>query len=213
MNRENKSLESASFNDYDSLIEAIASAHQTTQSQAVQAVNLALTSDPQVLKFLDSERKEFYTESQLKAVLLDQLQRFFLERWDGFCFIARQRRVTFDNEHYYIDLLLYNRRLKCLFAIDLILGHFRHEYAGAMNFYLNYLKSEETEPDENPPVGLILCSDKNETHVEYAIGGLSNQVFVSRYLLNLPSEQELTAFIQQQRREIEDRLESSLTEN
>lgn len=169
--------------------------------------------DPYVFEFLGLKREELYTESQLEKALLDQLQQFLLELGGGFCFIARQRRVTFDNEHYYIDLLLYNRRLKCLFAIDLILGHFRHEYAGAMNFYLNYLKSEDKEPDENPPVGLILCSDKNETHVEYAIGGLSNQVFVSRYLLNLPSEQELTAFIQQQRKQIEDRLESDLGEN
>src|SRR5947199_5979170 len=96
----------------------------------------------------------------------------------GFCFIARQRCVTFDNDHYYIDLLLYNRRLKCLVAIDLKLGRFRHEHAGTMNFYLNYLKAEEMEEGENAPIGIIVCSEKAEAHVEYALGGISNQIFV-----------------------------------
>jgi predicted nuclease of restriction endonuclease-like (RecB) superfamily len=159
--------------------------------------------DPYVFEFLELKREELYTESQLERALLDQLQGFLLEMGKGFCFIARQRRVTFDNEHYYIDLLLYNRRLKCLVAIDLMLGPFRHEYAGAMNFYLNYLKAEEMEEGENPPVGLILCSEKNETHVEYALGGLSNRVFVSRYLLHLPTKEELEAFVRRMRKKLE----------
>jgi hypothetical protein len=99
-------------------------------------------------------------------------------------------------------LLFYNRRLKCLVALDLVLGSFRHEYAGAMNFYLNYLRAEEVEEGENPPVGIILCSEKNETHVEYALGGLSNSIFVSRYLLHLPSKEELQALIQSTRRQL-----------
>ena len=107
--------------------------------------------------------------------MVDHLQEFLLEMGRGFCFVARQRHVTFDNEHYWIDLLLYNRRLQCLVALDLILGRFRHEYAGAMNFYLNYLKGEEMEAGENPPLGILLCSEKNETHVEYALGGMSNR--------------------------------------
>jgi predicted nuclease of restriction endonuclease-like (RecB) superfamily len=159
--------------------------------------------DPYVFEFLGLKREELYTESQLERALLDHLQGFLLELGKGFCFIGRQRRVTIDNDHYYIDLLLYNRRLKCLVAIDLILGPFKHQYAGAMNFYLNYLKAEEMEKDENPPIGIVLCSDKNETHVEYALGGLSNKIFVSRYLLNLPSEKELQAFIQRTRRKLE----------
>ncbi len=162
-----------------------------------------LIRDPYVFEFLGLKREELYTETQLERALLDHLQEFLLELGQGFCFVARQRRVTFDNEHYYIDLLLYNRRLHCLCAIDLILGHFRHEYAGAMNFYLNYLKSEEMEADEQPPIGLILCSEKNETHVEYALGGLSNQVFVSKYLLHLPSKEELEAFLRRTRKRLE----------
>jgi predicted nuclease of restriction endonuclease-like (RecB) superfamily len=159
--------------------------------------------DPYVFEFLGFKREELLAESQLERALLDHLQEFLLELGQGFCFVARQQRVTFDNEHYFIDLLLYNRRLKCLVAIDLMLGKFRHEYAGAMNFYLNYLKAEAMEAGENPPIGVILCSEKNETHVEYALGGLSNSVFVSRYLLHLPSQEELQAFVQQTRRQLE----------
>jgi predicted nuclease of restriction endonuclease-like (RecB) superfamily len=162
-----------------------------------------LIRDPYVFEFLGLKHDKRYTESQLETALLDNLQDFLLEFGKGFCFIARQCRITFDNEHYYIDLLLFNRRLKCLVAIDLILGPFRHNYAGAMNFYLNYLKAEECEPDEEPPIGLILCSDKNETHVEYALGGLDNHVFVSRYLLYLPSQEQLEAFVAQTRARLE----------
>jgi predicted nuclease of restriction endonuclease-like (RecB) superfamily len=158
--------------------------------------------DPYVFEFLGLKRAERYTESQLEQALIDNLQEFLLELGQGFCFVARQRRITFDNEHYHIDLLLYNRKLKCLVEVDLILGHFRHEYAGAMNFYLNYLKAEETEADERPPVGILLCSDKNETHVEYALGGLSNRIFVSRYVPCIPSKEELEAFVQRTRRRL-----------
>jgi predicted nuclease of restriction endonuclease-like (RecB) superfamily len=160
----------------------------------------AMISDPYVFEFLGLKHEERYTEAQLETAMLNHVQEFLLEMGKGFCFVARQRRVTFDNEHHYIDLLLYNRRLKCLCAIDLVLGHFRHEYAGAMNFYLNYLKAEEMEADENPPIGLILCSEKNQTHVEYALGGLSNQVFVSEYLLHLPGKEELEAALQRLRK-------------
>jgi predicted nuclease of restriction endonuclease-like (RecB) superfamily len=159
--------------------------------------------DPYVFEFLGLKKEELYAESKLERALLDNLQDFLLEMGRGFCFVARQRRVTFDNEHYWIDLLLYNRRLKCLVAIDLILGRFRHEYAGAMNFYLNYLKAEEIEKDESPPVGILLCLEKNETHVEYALGGMSNRIFVSRYLPHIPSKEELEAVVRQTRRRLQ----------
>ncbi|MGI8639249.1 MAG: PDDEXK nuclease domain-containing protein [Pyrinomonadaceae bacterium] len=159
--------------------------------------------DPYIFEFLELKGAELYSETQLEKALLDKLQNFLLELGQGFCFVGRQKRITFDNEHYYIDLLLYNRRLKCLFAIDLMLGKFRHEYAGAMNFYLNYLQAEEIEEGENPPIGLLLCSEKNETHVEYALGGLSNQVFVSRYQLHLPTQEELEQLVQKTRRLLE----------
>ncbi len=159
--------------------------------------------DPYVFEFLGLKREELYTESKLERALVDHLQEFLLEMGRGFCFVARQRRVTFDNEHYWIDLLLYNRRLQCLVALDLILGRFRHEYAGAMNFYLNYLKAEEMEAGENPPIGILLCSAKNETHVEYALGGMSNRIFVSRYLPHVPTQEELEIFVRQTRHRLE----------
>jgi predicted nuclease of restriction endonuclease-like (RecB) superfamily len=112
--------------------------------------------DPYVFEFLGLKREAPYHETQVERALLDHLQEFLLELGRGFCFIARQRRVTIENEHYYIDLLLYNRRLKCLVALELKLGRFRHEHAGAMNFYLNYLKAEEVEEGENPPIGIVL---------------------------------------------------------
>jgi len=161
--------------------------------------------DPYVFEFLGLKRGELYTESQLESALLDRLQDFLLELGRGFCFVARQHRATIDNEHYYIDLLLYNRCLRCLVAIDLVLGAFRHEYAGAMNFYLNYLKAEEMERGERAPVGIVLCAEKSETHVEYALGGLSNRVFVSRYQLHLPAATELEAFVQRTRKKLEGR--------
>jgi predicted nuclease of restriction endonuclease-like (RecB) superfamily len=160
--------------------------------------------DPYVFEFLGLKREELYTESQLEQALLNHLQEFLLELGKGFCFIARQRRVTIENEHYYIDLLLYNRRLKCLVAIDLKLGRFRHEHAGAMNFYLNYLKAEEMEEGENSPIGIVLCSEKDATHVEYALGGLSNHLFVSSYLLHLPATEELEAFLRRVRNRLEE---------
>ena len=160
--------------------------------------------DPYVFEFLELKGEELYSETDLEKALIDNLQKFLLELGQGFCLVGRQQRITFDNEHFRIDLLLYNRRLKCLFAIDLMLGKFKHEYAGAMNFYLNYLNKEETEPDENPPIGLILCSEKNETHVEYALGGMENQVFVSKYQLHLPTADELEILIQKTRKLLED---------
>ncbi len=160
--------------------------------------------DPYVFEFLELKGEELYTETDLEKALIDNLEKFLLELGQGFfCFVGRQKRITFDNEHFHIDLLLFNRRLKCLFAIDLMLGKFKHEYAGAMNFYLNYLQKEETQPDENPPIGLILCSEKNETHVEYALGGLANQVFVSKYQLHLPTERELEEVVQKTRKLLE----------
>jgi predicted nuclease of restriction endonuclease-like (RecB) superfamily len=159
--------------------------------------------DPYVFEFLGLKREELYVESDLERALIDHLEEFLLELGRGFCFVARQRRVTFDNEHYWIDLVLFNRRLKCLVAIDLVLGPFKHEYAGAMNFYVNYLKAEEMEPGESPPIGILLCTEKNDTHVEFALGGMSNQIFVSRYLEHIPTKEELQAFVRRTRRRLE----------
>jgi len=147
--------------------------------------------DPYILEFLNLKEETSYTESQLEQALIDKLQYFLLELGKGFTFVARQKRITIDSRHYYIDLVLYNRFLKCLVLIDLKTGELDHADIGQMNFYLNYFKENEKQEDENDPIGLILCARKNDVFAKYILGGLSNKVFASKYKLALPSEREL----------------------
>jgi len=156
--------------------------------------------DPYVLEFLGLPERSYYTESQLEQELINHLQEFILELGKGFTFVGRQKRITIDNEHYYIDLIFYHRILRCLVLIDLKMGKLIHADVGQMNFYLNYIKDQETLEDENPPVGIILCTEPNRSKVfvEYALGGLSNKVFVSKYKLYLPTTNELEAEMQKE---------------
>jgi hypothetical protein len=147
--------------------------------------------DPYVLEFLNLREESAYTESQLEQALIDKLQDFLLELGKGFSFVARQKRITIANRHYHIDLVFYNRFLKCFVLIDLKTGEFDHVDAGQMNFYLNYFKENETMADENDPIGLILCARKDDIFARYVLGGLSNKVFASKYKLALPSERQL----------------------
>ena len=157
--------------------------------------------DPYILEFTGLEMKEKYSENDLEEALLNHLQDFLLELGNGFCFEARQKRISIENEHDRVDLVFYHRILKCHVLIDLKIREFSHADVGQMNFYLNYFKNEISEPADNPPVGLILCANKNNTKVEYATAGLDNQLFVSKYKINLPSIEEIRVFI-------EDELES-----
>lgn len=116
----------------------------------------------------------------------------------GFCFETRQKRITFDNTHYFIDLVFYHRILKCNIIIDLKLGEFTHADSGQMNVYLNYYNENEKQENDNPPIGLILCAGKNESLVKYATANLTQQVFVSKYLINLPNENELRKIIEEE---------------
>lgn len=147
--------------------------------------------DPYVLEFLNLDERYEYTENELETKILDNLQHFLLELGQGFSFVARQKRITIDNEHYYIDLLFYNIPLKCYVVIELKSGKFKHEYAGQMNFYLNYVENEIAENKGNKPIGIILCSDKNKIEVKYTLLGLSNRLFVSKYKLFLPKKKLL----------------------
>jgi predicted nuclease of restriction endonuclease-like (RecB) superfamily len=157
-----------------------------------------LLRDPFVLEFLGLPEKSSYSESDLEQALIDHLQEFLSELGTDFCFMRRQFRITIANRHYFLDLLLYHRRLRCLVAIDLKLGAFEAAYAGQMNLYLNYLKSEVALPDENPPVGIILCSDKDAEEVHYATAGMDSNLFVSRYLVALPSEEQLKRWLREE---------------
>jgi len=152
-----------------------------------------------LLEFLGFEERDIYSESDLEERIITNLQNFLLELGRGFCFEARQRRITFGNTHYRIDLVFYHRILKCHVLLDLKIGEFDHADAGQMNMYLNYFKENESIESDNPPVGIILCSGKNEALVKYATMGLPQQVFVSKYLINLPSEKELQKIIEEEK--------------
>ena len=156
--------------------------------------------DPYVLEFLGL--KDEYSESQLEEALIQYLEHFLLELGTGFTFVARQKRITLEGRHYRLDLLLYQRRLKCLVAVDLKIGEFTHADAGQMNLYVNYLKNKEKLPEENDPIGIILCSDKRKTVVEYALGGMDNKIFASKYRLQLPDPKTLRAKIEQQKQKL-----------
>ncbi|HUZ60654.1 MAG TPA: PDDEXK nuclease domain-containing protein [Hanamia sp.] len=152
-----------------------------------------------LLEFLGLEEKPSYSESDLEESIITNLQNFLIEMGRGFCFEARQKRITFDNRHYRIDLVFYHRILKCHCLADLKLGEFDHSDAGQMNMYLNYYKENESANGDNDPIGIILCSGKNEALVKYATMGLPQQVFVSKYLINLPSEKELQKIIEEEK--------------
>lgn len=151
--------------------------------------------NPYVLEFLGLEERPAFSELDLEQAIIDHLQAFLLEMGRGFCFEARQKRITFDNTHYRIDLVFYHRILKCHVLVDLKIGEFSHADAGQMNMYLNYYRENEMAKGDRDPVGIILCAGKNERLVRYATMGLPQKVFVSKYLVNLPSESELEGII------------------
>lgn len=155
-----------------------------------------LLRDPFVFEFLDLPEPAILSESELEARLVDHLQQFLLELGQGFCFVGRQKRITVGTDHFYIDLLFYHRILKCFVAIDLKMGAFMPADAGQMNFYLNYLKHEEGTPDDNPPVGILLCLDRNELYVRYAIEGVASRILTGRFRLSLPSAEQLKTAVQ-----------------
>jgi predicted nuclease of restriction endonuclease-like (RecB) superfamily len=161
--------------------------------------------DPYILEFLNLKEETSYTESQLEKALTDKLQYFLLELGKGFSFVACQKRITIANRHYYIDLVFYNRLLKCFVLIDLKTGELDHADIGQMNFYLNYFNKNEKTEDENDPIGIILCAKKDDIFAKYVLGGLSNKVFASKYKLALPSEKELRLKLKSIPRMLEDK--------
>lgn len=153
--------------------------------------------DPFVLEFLDL--KDEYSESDLEEALIRHLETFLLELGGDFCFIARQRRLRVGDEWYRVDLLFFHRRLRCLVVIDLKLGKFTHADAGQMHLYLNFAREHWVRRDENPPVGLILCAQKNEAVARYALEGLPNKVMAAEYRTTLPDEALLASEIERTR--------------
>ena len=163
--------------------------------------------DPFVLEFLDL--KDEYSESDLEEALIRHLETFLLELGDDFCFIGRQRRLRVGSQWYRVDLLFFHRRLRCLLVIDLKIGSFTHADAGQMHFYLNYAREHWVREGENPPVGLILCSETDEALAQYALEGLSNKVMAVEYRITLPDETALAAELDRTRQAME--LNGSIT--
>jgi predicted nuclease of restriction endonuclease-like (RecB) superfamily len=160
--------------------------------------------DPYILEFLGLDEKPSYTETDMEAAIITNLQTFLLEMGQGFCFEARQKRITFGNTHYRIDLVFYHRILKCHVLIELKMEEFTHSDVGQMNVYLNYYKENEVQQGDNSPIGIILCAGKDEALVKYATMGLSQKVFVSKYLVNLPTESQLQKIISIQKEKLKE---------
>ena len=153
--------------------------------------------DPVTLEFLGLQEQNVFNESKLESAILNHIQHFLLEMGKGFCFEARQKRILVDQDYFKADLIFYHRILKCHVIVDLKIDRFRHEYASQLNLYLNYYRHEVMQPNDNPPIGLLLCTDYGETTVKYATEGLSQNLFVSKYRLQLPSEEEIRNYLMQ----------------
>ncbi|GHT39403.1 hypothetical protein AGMMS49965_05310 [Bacteroidia bacterium] len=150
---------------------------------------------PVAVEFLNLNARALVTEGDLEQAILDNLQAFLLEMGHGFCFEARQKRILIDDDYFFVDLLFYHRVLKCHVIVELKLDKFRHEYASQLNMYLNYFKHEEVTPGDNPPVGILLCAEKGNTQVKYATAGMDENIFVQKYLVELPDEKTLADYV------------------
>lgn len=155
--------------------------------------------DPYVLEFTGLSPQSKLYESKLEQALIDNLSKFLLELGKGFTFVARQKRISLDGDHFYIDLVFYNTMLKCYVIIDLKIGKLAHQDIGQMQMYVNYYDREGRQPDDNPTVGLILCEDKKDAVVRYTLSKDNRQIFASRYKLYLPTEEELVRELKRER--------------
>lgn len=155
-----------------------------------------LIKDPYVLEFLGLSEKPNYSESDLESELIDKLEHFLLELGTGFTFVARQNRITFDDRHFKIDLVFYNRILKCFVLIDLKIGELKHQDIGQMQMYVNYFDREKRIEGENKTIGIILCQDKSEALVEYTLPENNDQIFASKYLTVLPSKEDFIKILE-----------------
>ncbi|MBW1706503.1 MAG: DUF1016 family protein [Deltaproteobacteria bacterium] len=160
--------------------------------------------DPYIFEFLGLKSKEVMSESHLEEQLLDKLQEFLLELGHGFCFEARQKRILIGDTHNFVDLVFYHRVLKCHVLVELKLEQFSHENIGQLNTYVSWYKKNMMTEGDNPPIGILLCTQRDRTLVEYALAGMDNGLFVSKYQLELPKKEEMERFIEEQVRETVD---------
>lgn len=159
--------------------------------------------DPYTFEFLGLDAKEAVSESDLEQALMDHLQEFMLELGEGFCFEARQKRIIIDDRYYFIDLVFYNRLLHCNVIVELKNDEFKHEDLGQLNAYVAYYKKNEMQEGDNLPVGILMCTDKGNEMVEYALSGIDNKLFVSTYMLHLPNKEQLKEFMRKELQELD----------
>ena len=159
-------------------------------------VNAVLSvKDAYTLDFLDLDAKDAFSETELEQAIMNHLQEFLLEMGKGFCFEARQKRIIIDDEYYFIDLVLYNRLLHCNVIVELKVGKFRIEHAAQLNAYISYFKDCEMVDGDNPPIGILLCTEKGPKMVQYVLNGMDEKLFVSTYKLQLPDREQLENFL------------------
>ncbi len=174
----------------------------TIENAAQHEPKLAIR-DPYVFEFLGIKSREVMRESDLEEALLDRLQDFLLELGNGLCFEARQRRILIGNSHGFVDLVFYHRILKCHVLVELKLESFTHENLGQLNTYVSWYRKNMMTDGDNPPVGLLLCTHKDQALVEYALAGIDNNLFISKYQLELPKKEEITEFLKAKMREVD----------
>ena len=167
--------------------DAIAAEIQTTEPKPEYE---KIIRDPYVLEFLDLPENPHFYEKDLEQAIIDHLQKFLLELGRGFSFVARQKKISFDGRHFYIDLVFYNYILKCFVLIDLKLGDLTHQDLGQMQMYVNYYTRELMNEGDNPPIGIVLCADKSDAIVKYTLSENDTQIFASKYMTYIPSEEE-----------------------
>ena len=174
---------------------------QLTQAKAETLTAEEIIRNPYVFEFAGYKPKEVMMESDMEDALITKLQYFMLELGRGFCFEARQKRILIGGEHFFVDLVFYHRILKCHVLIELKTDSFKHEHLGQLNTYVNWYKKNEMAPGDNPPIGILLCTKKNHALVEYARAGIDNQLFISKYQLELPGKDEIATFLNKAARE------------
>ena len=157
-----------------------------------------LIKDPYILEFLGVPELPEYSETELESKIIDNLQKFLLELGTGFAFVGRQVRFTFDEEHFRVDLVFFNRLLRCFVLFDLKIGELKHQDIGQMQMYVNYYDRKVKLPEENQTIGIILCKDKKQSIVEMTLPESNNQIFASKYETILPSKEDLKRLLEQQ---------------
>jgi predicted nuclease of restriction endonuclease-like (RecB) superfamily len=173
------------------------------RTSKIQAKPEDFMKNPYVLEFLNLKDRSYYRESELEQAIIDKIQEFLLELGRGFAFVARQKRISTETKEFYIDLVFYNYHLKCFILIDLKTGELSHQDVGQMDMYVRMFDDLQKSEDENPTVGLILCTEKDKTIVKYSVLNENKQLFASKYMLYLPSEEELARELEISRQEVE----------